>query len=159
MRRKYYHVHSLLITDKSYQLVQTKASNYGIQEERINSQVMIQTIRIGWVVLDILQSWRTMKPISVQWVGMEESKYGIPISKSDLVINIMMKVWTVCLSLQMGSTWPVVGLVRQSEYMMSHLWVISPESLNLIVKYTNWSSILRSNGLQLLLMMESRYGI
>jgi len=159
MRRKYYHVHSLLITDKSYQLVQTKASNYGIQEERINSQVMIQTIRIGWVVLDILQSWRTMKPISVQWVGMEESKYGIPISKSDLVINIMMKVWTVCLSLQMGSTWLVVGLVRQSEYMMSHLWVISPESLNLIVKYTNWSSILRSNGLQLLLMMESRYGI
>ena len=53
MIRKSYLVHSLLTIDKSYLLVLTRESNYGILEERINSLVMILIIRIGSVVSDI----------------------------------------------------------------------------------------------------------
>lgn len=163
MRRKYYHVHSLLITDKSYQLVQTKESNYGILEERTNSLVMIQIIRIGSVVLDIHQSWRTRKQeivhTSVQWVGMVESRYGIPISKSDVVSNIMMRISTVYLFHQMESIWLLLEEERMLRFGMSLLWENSLESLIMILKCHSWLSILSSNGLLHPLKRESKYGI
>jgi len=53
MKKKSYHVHSLLIIDKLFLPELIKVLDYGTLEVKINSPVKKAIIKIGSVVLDI----------------------------------------------------------------------------------------------------------
>lgn len=90
---------------------------------------------------------------------MVESKSGTPISKSDAVSNIMMKISTVSLFLQMESIWLLLEEERMLKFGMSLQWENSPENSIMTPRSHSWLSTLNSNGLLLQLKKESKSGI
>jgi len=85
---------SPLITDKSSLLELTKELNFGILLLTVNSPVKLITTLNGFHVLDIvpflkLKAKLPLTHISPQSVGMEDSKFGTPISKLEPLSNPM----------------------------------------------------------------------
>ena len=110
MRRKFSPAPFPPTTDRSSLPAQTLASDYGTPEERTNSPAKIATIKIGSPASGtppLSKTRRLATPLtSVQSAGMEESKFGTPISKSDALSNIMTKTSTVSASPPTANTSP-----------------------------------------------------
>jgi len=97
--KKFSLVLSHQITDKLSHLELTKPSNYGTTLENVNSPVKSITTLNGFHVLDTLLFSKPNPKLPLTHilpppVGMEDSKFGTPISKSEPLSNLMMDLST-----------------------------------------------------------------
>ena len=104
---------SPLITDKLSHLELIKESNFGILLLTVNSLVKLTTTLNGFHVLDTvlflkLKAKLLSTHISLQSVGMEDSKFGTPISKLEPLSNPMMDLSTPLLFLLIPNILPLV---------------------------------------------------